>query len=177
MQCQQASEMMSLRLDGRLGDAEEAALEAHLAACESCQATWHRLQALECLLRSAPAVAPPPRMRVHTLARLERREKARRTLVGSAVLALGTIAVTLIILAPLLAGLLEALRIAPALVAGGPATLAQLVSSWSAMGRALLLLIEEFAAPLALFALCGLATAAVLNILWIGTLRRLRATH
>lgn len=177
MQCNQASDMMSLRLDGRLGDAEGAALEAHLAACDDCQAAWRRLQALECLLRSAPAVAPPLRLRVHTLARLERREKARRTLVGSTVLALGTVAVTLIVLAPMLAGLLETLGIAPALAAGGPATLAQLASSWSAMGRALLLLIEEFAAPLALVALCGLATAAVLNILWIGALRRLRATR
>ena len=44
MRCRQASEMMSERLDGRLGNAEITTLDDHLVACSVCQTEWQKLQ-------------------------------------------------------------------------------------------------------------------------------------
>ena len=170
MHCKQASEMMSERLDGRLDDAEITLLEEHLATCSACQAEWRKMQALDHLLASAPMVQPPIRVRVQVMTRLSRRDQARRAIFGGATLTLGTVALSLIVLAPILIGLLETTGIAPALISGGPATLAQLLGAWGAAGRTLLVLTEKFAIPLMALSLCGLVVALALNGLWIGAM-------
>lgn len=177
MRCEQAGEMMSAWLDGRLDSAKIALLEDHLAGCSACQAEWRRLQALDRLLVSAPMVRPPVRLRVQVMARLSRRDQARRAIIGSTALALGTVALALLALAPALLGLLDVTGVAPALISGGPATVAQLLTFTGAMGRALLVLAERFAAPLACLSLCSLVVALALNRLWVGAVRRVRAAH
>ncbi len=175
MRCKQAGEMMSARLDGRLDNTEVALLKDHLAGCSACQAEWHRLQALDSLLASAPMMHAPVRLRVHVMARLNRREQARRAIIGGTALALGTVALALLALAPILLGLLDTTGIAPALVSGGPETIVQLLALLGAVSRALLVLAEKFAVPLTFLGLFSLAMALVLNSLWIGAVRRLRA--
>lgn len=176
MNCKQASKMMSMRLDDRLDDVEIMHLEDHITGCSACQTEWHHLQALDNLLFSAPMVRPPVRMRVQVVARLSRREQARRAIIGGTTLTLGTVTLALLALAPALFGLLNATGIAPALIVGGPETVAQLMIFLGTIGRALLVLIEKFALPLASLGMCSLVTALALNSLWIGAVRRLRIT-
>jgi anti-sigma factor RsiW len=169
--------MMSERLDGRLGSAEIATLEDHMVVCSECQTEWQKLQALDQLLAAAPVVRPPVRVRVQVMARLSRRDQARRAIFGGTALTLGTASLSLIVLGPFLLGLLQTTGIAPALISGGPATLAQLQTMWETAGRTLMVLTTQLAIPLALVGLCGLAMALALNGLWIGAVRRLRATR
>jgi anti-sigma factor RsiW len=169
--------MMSLRLDGRLGDAEAARLDAHLAECETCQAEWCSLQALDGLLSSAATLQAPVRMRVQVMARLERRDQARRAIIGGTMLALGAVTLTLLLLAPALSSLLEAVGIAPALIRGGPTTLLHLLGAGETLGRTYVDLIGTLAIPLAVLGVCGVTMALILNGLWIGALRRLRASR
>jgi len=177
MRCEQAGEMMSAWLDDRLDRTEIALLEDHLAGCRACQVEWERLRALDRLLASAPMVSPPVRLRVEVMARLHRRDQARRALFGGTTLALGTVALVSLALAPILLGLLNATGVAPALISGGPATIAQLLSFTGAIGRALLVLAETFAVPLAFLSLCSLALALALNRLWLGAVRRLHTAR
>ena len=177
MRCKQASQMMSERLDGRLNSAEVTLLDEHLAACGVCQAEWRGLQVLDTLFASAPMVQPPVRMRVQVMARLDRRNQARRMIVGGTALTLGTVALALLAMSPLLLGLLDATGVLPALLSGGPATAASLMSFASSVGRALMALLETVAIPLAFLGLCGLAMALTLNGLWIGAVRRVRVTR
>jgi predicted anti-sigma-YlaC factor YlaD len=169
--------MMSARLDGRLDRAAAALLDDHLATCHTCQAEWRRLQALDSLLTAAPMVQAPVRLRVQVITRLSRREQARRAVIGGTALALGTVALALLTLAPLFVGLLDAAGIAPALISAGPETLAQLLASLRTTGRAFLVLIEKFAVPLAFLGLCSLALALALNSLWVNAVRHSRSTR
>jgi len=174
MQCKQASEMMSMRLDGRLDSAETALLEDHIAQCETCQAEWQKLQSLDRLLSSAPMMQSPVRVRVQVMTRLGRRDRA---IVGGAVLTLGTVALALLLVAPGLFGLLDVLGIAPALIYGGPQAISHLLGAGETMGRAAIGLLWEIAIPLAFLALCGVVSALVLNGVWIGAVRRLRSSR
>jgi predicted anti-sigma-YlaC factor YlaD len=177
MQCKQASEMMSLRLDGRLDSAEGALLNDHLAECEACRAEWQSLQALDSLLASAATIAAPIRVRVQVMTRLERRDKARRAIIGGTTLALGSVALALLLVAPVLLGLLDAVGIAPALIRGGPTTLLHLLGAGETLGRTYIGLIGSLIIPLAILGLCGVTMALALNGLWIGAMRRLRASR
>jgi len=177
MRCEQADQMMSARLDGRLDHTTAGLLDDHLATCRACRAEWRRLQALDRLLTSAPMAQAPVRLRVQVMTRLNRREQARRAIIGGTALALGTVALALLALAPLLVGLLDAAGIAPALISAGPQTLAQLLVSLGTTGRAFLLLIEKFAVPLAFLGTCSLALALALNSLWVKAVRYSRSTR
>jgi predicted anti-sigma-YlaC factor YlaD len=173
MDCKQAGEMMSLRLDGRLEGSEATSLETHLRTCSTCRAEWDRLQALDSLLAAAPMVPPPLRVRVQVMARLSRRDQARRAIIGGTALALGTVALALLALAPALPGMLNAVGIAPALISGGPETVAQLLIVFRMMGRTLLVLMDRLVVPLVSLGMCSLLMALALNRLWVGALRRL----
>ncbi len=175
MHCEQASEMMSARLDGCLDRGDVSLLEEHLAGCRVCQAEWHRLQALDNLLVSAPMMHAPARLQALVSARLSRREQVHRAVIGGAVLALGTATLALLTLAPALLTLLNAGGIAPALIMGGPESVAQLLTLLCVTGRTLLVLAERFAAPLISLGLCSMLIALALNRLWTGAVLRLRA--
>jgi anti-sigma factor RsiW len=169
--------MMSANMDGSLDSAEKDRLQEHLATCEACQEEWQRLQAVDRLLASVPMVQAPVRVRVRVMTRLSRRDQARRAFIGGAALALGTVALALIILAPVALGLLDSIGIAPALASGGPATMAHLLTAWGAIGRTLLVLAGQFAVPLILIGICGLFALLALNSICIKTIRRLRASR
>lgn len=177
MRCKQAGQMMSERLDDRLDSAAIALLDEHLAVCDACRAEWRGLQSLDALFAAASVMPAPLRVRVQVMTRLARRDQARRALVGGTALGLGAVSLALLTLGTILFGLLGATGILPALLGGGPATLAQLFAFLGSMSRALLALLETFALPLSLLGLCGLMTALTLNGLWIGALRRVRATR
>lgn len=136
-----------------------------------------RMQALDELFASASILQAPVRLQAKIMARLERRERARRVLTGGVALALGTVALSVLVFAPALLGLLSKLNLAPALISGGPQTLAQLMALLQALARALLVLWGQLAVPLVLLALMSLALALALNMLWIGTMRRLRTAQ
>ncbi len=176
MKCKQASKMMSMRLDERLDSAEIALLDEHLTGCSACSTEWHSLQTLDGLLFSAAMMQPSVRMRVQVMTRLNRREQARRAIIGGTTLTLGTVALALLALAPAILGLLNATGIAPALIAGGPETLAQMMTFMSTIGRALLVLIQKFALPLSSVGMCSLIAALALNSVWVGAVHRLRIT-
>ena len=103
----------------------------------------------------------------------KRGEKARRAIVGGTALALGTVALALLALAPVLLNLMDAVGIAPALISGGPETVAQLMIVFRTMGRTLLVLLEQFVVPLVSLGMCSLVMALALNSLWMGAVRRL----
>jgi predicted anti-sigma-YlaC factor YlaD len=169
--------MMSERLDNALDEASIPLLAQHVSACESCRAEWEKLQALDRLFRAAPMLEPPVRLRVHVMARLERREKARQTIFGFTALSLGTVTLTLLLIAPLLLNLLNAIGLAPVLFQAGPLLIRQMLTFVSAMGRAYLTIAESLAVPLVIILFLGFVVAAMLNGLWIGALRRIQVTH
>jgi len=177
MHCKHANQMMSERLDGRLDGAASAALDAHLGICDACRAEWRHMQALDRLLGAAPMVEPPVRMRVRVMTRLSRRDQARRALVGGTTLTLGTITLALLVAAPLLISLAGTTGIAPAVLSGGPATLAQVLTTVRAAGRALLVVLGQFAVPLAALVAGSIVAAVALNGAWIRALRHLRNTR
>jgi predicted anti-sigma-YlaC factor YlaD len=177
MHCEQAAKMMSARLDGCLDRTELAHLEDHLVTCSACRVEWRRMQALDGLFRSVPMRQAPLRLRPQVIARIERREQARRAIIGGLTLALGTATLALLLLAPLSVGLLNNLGIAPALLVGGVGTVTQLLFLADALGRLLFVLLDQFARPLAVLSLGSLLAALALNGLWIRTVRRLRVAH
>jgi predicted anti-sigma-YlaC factor YlaD len=177
MHCEQAAKMMSARLDGTLDRAGVARLEDHLAMCSACQDEWQRVQALDRLFRSVPLCEPPLGLRARVMARIERREQAHRAIMGGLTLVLGTATLALLLLSPFALDLLNNLGIAPALLVGGLETATQFLVLVDALGRMVLVLVDQFALPLAVVSLGSLAVALALNGLWIRTVRRLRVAH
>ncbi|HDQ71206.1 MAG TPA: zf-HC2 domain-containing protein [Chloroflexi bacterium] len=177
IQCKQAYEMMCERQDDVLDEAMAPLLDQHLRVCENCRAEWHRLQVLDQLFKAAPMLEPPVRIRVQVMARLERQQKVRQTVIGFTTLSLGTVTLALLIVAPLLLGLLNVTGIVPLVVQAGPAIVSQMLSFTATMARAFLVILESLAIPLAVAMVLGLAIAVTLNGLWIGTLRRLQVTR
>ena len=177
MRCKQANEMMSEWLDQRLDAPDIARLEAHLAECETCQQAWQAMQSVDSLLSDAAQtmVSPPVRMRVQVMARLSRRDRARRALLGGTTLTIGGVALALVSLSPVLMYAFQLIGLAPAIITGGPETLRQLITHWSTSVQTLLIVGRNLALPLALAGLCTLVVAVVANGVWIGSLRRARA--
>ena len=167
----QMSLAMSARLDNSLDKDEDALLQAHLAACELCQAEWASLQRLDRILSSAPMMPAPLRLRVQVMSRLGRRDEARRGVIGGLTLALGTVALVLLMLAPAVNGLLVAVGVAPALIIGGPETLSIMLPLLGVVGRTVAVLAKMFAIPLAVVSLCGVTLTLVANGIWIGMVR------
>ena len=177
MHCEQAGKMMSARLDGYLDRTEVAHLEDHLAVCSACRVEWQKMQVLDRLFRSVPMSQAPLGLRAQVIARIDRREQARRAIVGGLTLVLGTTTLALLLLAPFALGLLNNLGIAPALLVGGVETVTQLLVLVDALGRLLFVLLDQFALPLTVLSLGSLLVALALNGLWIRTVRKLGVAH
>jgi len=177
MRCEQSGEMMSARLDDYLDASDIARLEDHLATCDACRVEWQRLQALDRLFMSVPMNQAPIGLRAQVIARIDRREQARRVVIGSLALVLGTATVTLLLLTPFVLWLLNHLDVVPALIVGGAETAAQLLLLVDAVGRMLFVLLDRFAQPLTVLSLGSLLVALALNGLLIRTVRRLGVTH
>lgn len=105
MRCPDASEWMSLRLDGRLSPEQEKALEQHLTACPNCALEWEGMQLLASLLESAEAAAPPPTLHQAVMARVRRKSAALRYLRLGALTLLGMLVTMALCGAPALTAL------------------------------------------------------------------------
>lgn len=102
MRCEWASELMSLRLDGRAHD--EAGLNQHLVTCPGCRQRWTALQAVNRLLSHPPMVEPPAGFAFRVMARIADRQVAPtsvwRTLGGWGLLLLATTLLGLAFVSP-----------------------------------------------------------------------------
>lgn len=81
MNCQEAAQMLAGRWHGELDGEAEAALDRHLADCETCRREAADLAVLWAGLDALPVVEPPARMRARFEARIEAelaRERADR---------------------------------------------------------------------------------------------------
>jgi len=96
--------LMSLTLDELIEAEQRSCLDAHLAACEHCAATWAAMQSASALLWSSPMLAPPAGFVEHVIEGLERRERARRRWVRGVVIG-GAVLVSLFSVAAILAAL------------------------------------------------------------------------
>jgi len=177
MRCEQAGKMMSARLDGHLDQKETSRLREHMASCGPCRVEWQKMEALDQLFRSVPMWDAPPYLHIQVTSRIERQERARRAIIGGMALAIGVATLGLLVLVPFALGLLDNLGVGPALVVGGLETITQLVLLFDVLSRTLLILLDQFAVPLALFGAVSLLMALMLNGLWIVTIRKLRVVR
>ena len=177
MRCEHVGEMMSARLDGRLASAAGDALEDHLAACSSCRGERDALWSVDQFLAAAPMVAAPADLRIRVLARVERRQRARQALVGGVTLAMGTAALALLTLAPVLLGLMNASSILPMWEGGGREAVGLVISLLGTAARTGAVLLRAFALPVTGVAFCVLVLTVMLNGLWLGALYRLRVAR
>jgi predicted anti-sigma-YlaC factor YlaD len=84
---EQMTELMSLALDGQLGDKDQRRLQEHLATCSDCQTDWKAMQQVSALFDEAPMVGPPLGFAIRVERRLsEKTKKRRRAFGGFAVL-------------------------------------------------------------------------------------------
>jgi predicted anti-sigma-YlaC factor YlaD len=168
--------MMSARLDGRLAGPAGEALDSHLTSCSRCRGEWDALWSVDQFLSAAPMAPAPVDLHVRVTARLERRQRARRALFGGVTLALGTVALALLALSPVLLGLSNLAAVVPMWESGGREAARVIVSLLGTGARLGVTLLRAFALPVAGIAVCALFLAALFNGLWIGALYRLRPT-
>jgi hypothetical protein len=138
---------------------------------------WQKMEALDQLFLSVPMQDAPPHLYVRVTSRIERREQARRAIVGGMALAVGTATLALMVVVPFALGLLDNLGIGPALLMGGLETITQLVLLFDVLSRTLLILLDQFAFHLALLGAGSLLIAVMFNGLWIVTIRKLRVAR
>ena len=173
MNCERAMEWMMAALDGELEPGRRASLEDHLAHCAACRAEWEHLQAVERVLREAPMVRPSAGFAGRVLARLDRRRRVRRALLGGAALVAGAAALFLLSLAPTAwflskpAGVLAVARTEGLL-------LGRLADAACTLLDSLLLTAGVLAPVAASLGLCGLVSAAFVGLAWLGLLWRLQ---
>lgn len=105
MRCPDASEWMSLRLDGRLSPEQEKALEQHLAACPDCALEWGGMRLVASLLEAAEAAAPPPKLHQAVMARVRRKSASLRYIRLGALTLLGMLVTVALCGAPALTAL------------------------------------------------------------------------
>jgi len=177
MRCERYRQMMSEQLDGGLSAGEQGKLNAHLEECDTCQAAWERMRAVDQLFRGAAMVEAPVRLRVDVMERLGGETRRRNLVWGGIGLALGSGVVTALLILPVLLGVLNASGVASTLVSGGPETAAQLLTVARSAGRVAWTLLETFGLPLVAAGFCTMVMALVINGIWLGTLHRLRVVR
>lgn len=90
-------EWMHAVLDGAIDPAGRRDLEAHLATCLECQATWAGLSEVQRLFRAEPQVAPRPGFSGRFQARLAQRQSRPRVIWGAVALGLGAVAASALV--------------------------------------------------------------------------------
>jgi len=175
MECQQASALMSQRLDGRLDDTETAALRAHLLTCSSCRVEWDGMQTLDTLFRQGALAPAPGTLHVSVMAHIRRRDQTRRAIAGGLILALGSAAIGVLVLPSLMLSALNDWAFLPVLVAGGPETVILGLNYLISLAHTVLVVLGIFATPIGLVAAVCLAAGLVLNCVLVGVLRRANA--
>ena len=171
--CEHYSEWMSLALDGMLSATQTQLLHAHIATCPSCAAKWVNMTALSRAFRAAPQVEPQAGFVARFEARLARREERRRRLMVWMLLAIGSIALTLLALPSILSALsLTGHLVLPyRVIAQAQGLLDWLFLVASALGDAAWVLVRYMCTgPWGPTCLVLLAVAAAATALWTKTL-------
>ena len=119
---------MNAMLDGAIAPADRRALEAHLATCASCQATWASLSSVQRLFKAAPMAAPRPGFNGRFQARLAQRRQRPPAIWGALALGLGAVAISALVVPLGLGVIFSTVR-----VAQQPATSLALLASVSAV--------------------------------------------
>jgi anti-sigma factor RsiW len=166
-------EWMMQSLDGELDPVHQTEMEDHLAQCDSCQAEWARLQALEKLLREAPTLQPSVGFTGRVMSGLDRRRRVRRVAVGGFALAMAGMAVAILTLIPTFVAMPS---MAERLVSFSETTgllMTGLANGIGTILSSLWLTFQVLARPALPTALCGLLLAVAANLLWLGLMRRL----
>lgn len=178
MSCRTVSEAMSLRLDGLLGEAERARLDAHLASCPACAARWQAMQQVSTLLAAEPLALPmagfTERVRQRVAALPTRQVswplvRRPRVAVLAGVVALAAL-VTLAGLVAVLTGHAISLMQIPL---AGLKSLTTLVATAASLWRVGRLVVDvALLTPSRLFLLTDCLLGLVLLTLWVRLLRR-----
>jgi len=71
MRCEKAQRLISLWLDGTLGNEDERALLAHIENCRHCRRVWRDWEQMRSVLRSYPSVTLSPEFDRKLLSRLK----------------------------------------------------------------------------------------------------------
>ena len=100
-------EWMQAVLDGAIDPADRRALEAHLATCLNCQATWAGLSEVQRLFRAEPLAGPRPGFSGRFQARLAQRRSRPHAIWGALALGLGAVLASALVV-PLGLGLILA---------------------------------------------------------------------
>lgn len=172
MDCDETLERMMLALDGELPTEEWHALQVHLEACARCRTWWEHLQAVEQVLCSAPLLSPPPGFTGRVMARVDRRRARRRAFLGGLVFAAGAAIVLTISLLPALWVLPAVANFLTFLAHSGDILLERLAGATRLLIDLLQLLAGALLPLTRPLALCHLALALGLGILWIFMVRR-----
>lgn len=90
MQCQEASERMSLRLDGRLTRSEELVLDQHMDRCADCSLEWESLQAVSALFAAVQPIPAPSGLTQVVMVRVRRRGRTLAVVRGASLLVLAS---------------------------------------------------------------------------------------
>jgi predicted anti-sigma-YlaC factor YlaD len=91
MSCSRWTESMSLKLDGRLTQDQEVALQNHLLACHTCQHQWEAMLWASSLLAAEPAVMPPTGFTARVQHVVWRRALRRQRAIGALKVCLGSV--------------------------------------------------------------------------------------
>ena len=172
MDCDQALELISQRLDERLPLAQEQALARHLAGCRACARVAALMVEVDTLLTAAPPAPPRAELNGLVMARVHRRARSERVVRRTAI---SVLSVALFVVAVLL----PVMRAMDA--TGGGSVLALALAQ---VGGQLLDLLESMARPLVTivralvfgdsyrYVLGWLAAAVLLVMAWVGVVAR-----
>ncbi len=105
-------EWMQAVLDGAIAPADRRALEAHLATCTYCQATWASLNAVHRLFKAETMAAPRPGFSQRFQARLAQRRSRPRVVWGALGLGLAAVIASALVVPAGLGAVLAAVRAA-----------------------------------------------------------------
>jgi anti-sigma factor RsiW len=105
-------EWMHAVLDGALAPAGRRDLEAHLATCLECQATWAGLSEVQRLFKAEPPMAPRPGFSGRFQARLAQRESRPQLIWGAVALGLGAVGASALVVPLGLSLVFSTLRVA-----------------------------------------------------------------
>jgi predicted anti-sigma-YlaC factor YlaD len=79
MNCQTIREQFDERLDGRLTESQQAAFDAHIAACADCRPEWRAYASAWEVIKRQPGIEPSFGFVERTLRRLDERPAAGRS--------------------------------------------------------------------------------------------------
>lgn len=71
--------MMSLALDGELGEREQEELQLHLQVCAPCADAWQHMRWIDAMFTRPSYATPPVNLTAQVMARIEAYERSRRS--------------------------------------------------------------------------------------------------